>query len=257
VFRLFLWVGLLAPTTFAQWPRYVDGSERPHDSPPAHPLAYFTADPRSRPDCERLCRSLDLSWPSTAREAADLARTHANLRLVGKIAAFTIYDLDYFLGGNPWFGSDDVNQGRPDLRSVLVNTGPEQFREILVQRNLGGTIYPAVLLDAGQQKVLKTEYWSAGHPGSREEAYFAFSESGPQLLDFTPVYEAAAKVVPENMNMFRLAEEFDFGTLSWTIPTEWLDARTNPAHCCGGGRIKVTFRLDPGRVIPIGAAYEP
>ena len=141
---------------------------------------------------------------------------------------------------------------------MLVETAPDQFHEILVQQNAGGRISPTVLLDAGDQKVLQTYYWSAGHPGSIEEFCFIFSESGPQLLDFDLVYEAGAKVVPGNRTMFRLFGGFDFGSLLWSAPTEWIDARTNPAHCCSGaGRIVVIFRLENGRASPTGATYEP
>src|SRR5438552_15237960 len=48
-----------------------------------------------------------------AAELEVLSKTHTNLWAVGEIGAFTIYDLEYFFGGD---------ESDPGMRSVLVET---------------------------------------------------------------------------------------------------------------------------------------
>jgi hypothetical protein len=202
------------------------------------------------------CRGpCDYAAPSAA-ELEDRAKTHTDLRLVGRIGTITIYDLEYFLGGSPWGDDFDPNQGRADMRSVLVETAPGQFHEILVDTNVGGTIYPSFLVDVRPQKVLGTIDDAGGMYHPLYQRYFVVSENTFHLLDFAPVLEAASKAIPTNMMILGPTEKYDFGKLEWEAGTESLDGVINKVNCCPG-RVRVTFRLDGGRVIPTGASYKP
>jgi hypothetical protein len=250
VFRLFLWVGLLASTASAQWPRHIHaikgGDDGTVDSPPARPLAYFTADPRSRPDPDDLCVLLDLCdrprLQPSASEVAARSRTHTDLRLLGKMGAITFYELGYYLGERP---------ERLEVRSILAETSPNQFYEIEVrQRENGGGLSPAELLDLEQEKLLKTRFTDGGNHHLVWDEYFDISENGWKLLDLKPLFAAAFKVIPRGMDTYVSEGQGDFEvkSLVWRIGTG--------TSCCEG-RVSVTFRLEDGHVIPTGATYEP
>jgi hypothetical protein len=101
------------------------------DSPPAHDLAYFRVDPCSRSDPND--RVLQCGQQPTPMELNQRLKTRTKLRVVGKVGAFTIYDLLYFF-----------STGRPDpgMRSVLIETAPNQFHEIHVRdRTSWGTLF--------------------------------------------------------------------------------------------------------------------
>ncbi len=204
-------------------------------------------DPRSRPDDFGLCQRLDL-YLSTS-EPAQRANTHSDLRVLGKVGALTIYELDYFLGGG---------DGRLDLKSILVETAANQLHEIHVQQRwLGGGIAPSELLDAGTDKILKTKFEDGGNYHYVYEDYFLITNGGAYLLDFKPVFDAAAKVIPSDMLAFQPTEIFDFVKLVWTMDTEKRDQNLGEKAGCCQGRVSVKFRLENGRVVPTDATYDP
>jgi hypothetical protein len=251
---------LLGPAAFGQWPRYIHALKSyndPPDSPPTHPLAYFRADPRSRPNSDVLCAALELCIPSatqgpppTQSELEERARTHTDLRLVGTLGGLSVYELDYFLAGG---------DGSLDLRSVLVETVPDQFHEIHVQEKTSplSTVYPSEIVGREPVRVLKTKYDDGGNYHFVHEDYFTISKRGAHLIDFKPIYEAAEKAVPGDMAIYQPTEAFDFGKLLWTAQTEKRDANIGPKVACCEGRVSVTFRVDGGIVVPGAAKYEP
>jgi len=137
---------LIATAASAEWKRYV---HMPHgewaDSPPSHDLAYFRLDPCLRSDVKD--RILQCS--------AESAKTmHTDLSVVGKIGAFTIYDLEYI-----------INEGDASsrVRSVLIESAPHQLHEIHVRGNMPlGTLFPSEILNTGQLSVIKVKFDDGG-----------------------------------------------------------------------------------------------
>jgi hypothetical protein len=92
--RVVLCVIVIATTAPAEWKRYV---HMPHgewsDSPPAHDLAYFRLDPCLRSDVKD--RILQCGQPPSKEDLEERAKaTHSDLSVVGKIGAFTVYDVE-------------------------------------------------------------------------------------------------------------------------------------------------------------------
>jgi hypothetical protein len=226
--RFALCVILIATAARAEWKRYV---QMPHghwaDSPPVHDLAYFKVDPCLRSDTSDRVLQCD-QRPSPA-ELIRQSRTRTKLRTVGKIGAFTIYDFEYFFSGLP---------PGPGMRSVLVETAPNQFHEIHVEQ---WTPLPTQILYVPQQPVIKVKYDDGGNYRSVNEDYFVIVDNEAALLDFEPVFQAAEKVTPRDMVMWQPMSRWDFKSFVFHIQTEKRHPTIGPKVACCMGRIEVPF----------------
>jgi hypothetical protein len=237
----------VATSALAEWTRHVT---MPHgafsDSPPAHSLAYFRAHPCARSDPKD--RFLQCNQHPSAAELARQLRMQAKVRRVGKVGTFTIYDLEYFFDG------DELG---PGLKSVLVQTAPNQLHEIRVQGNQPqGTFFPTEILAVGQQLLVKVKWDDGGNYHIVYEDYFAILKSGALLLDFKPVFQAASEVTPSDMITYQPMSHYDFKSLVFNIATEKRDVVGRKVACCQG-RVEVPFRIDQGRVVVGEAKYFP
>jgi len=239
--RVALCVIVIATTASAQWKRFV---HMPHgewsDAPPAHNLAYFRLDPCLRSDAKDRILQCGVERSKTI---------HTDLSFVGKIGPFTVYDLEYIL-----------NEGDAGsrVRSVLIETGPDQLHEIHVRGNIPlGTLFPTEVLDAGQQSLLKVKFDDGGIYHIVYEDYYVISQDGALLLDFEPVLEAASKVLPPDMVTWQPTSRFDFVSSLFEIRTEKKDASVGLKAACCEGRVEVPFRIERGRVIAGEAKYFP
>lgn len=247
-FRLVLWAILIATTATAQWKRYVD--EELLDSPPAHKLAYFLVDPCLRSDAnDRRVYQCDLKLSAVELERPSKTRT--SLRVVGKIGQLIVYDLEYFFSDQE-FG--------PNMKSVLVQTAANEVREIDV-RSAGPreTLLPTQILrgEHGQPPVIKVNFDDAGIYHFVHEEYFVILNGVALLVDFTPVFDAALKIIPNGMTTYQPTSRFDFKSHVFHIQTEKLDANIGPKVACCEGRVEVPFRIEQGRVIASNPKYFP
>jgi len=162
------------------------------DSPPPHPLAYFLVDPCLRPDSDALVRALECTWdgapPPSPAERERRANTHTNLVEVGKIGGFTIYDLWFSRNGFPYPG--------PDLRSVLVKTATDQYREIDVHIRRGVAFPGSEIVQLGGEPILIAKSHDGGNHNRIAEALYMFRQSGPEPPDFKAVGRAATELMP-------------------------------------------------------------
>src|SRR5450755_4988053 len=110
-----LWILLLPPIALGEWKRYVYMDWRVGVDPaPVRDLAYFQVDPCLRNPKDYL---LQCDTQPTPEAMEHMRKARTNLRLVGKVGAFSAYDLEYFLS----------DEGKwPEMRSVLMETGPDQ-----------------------------------------------------------------------------------------------------------------------------------
>jgi hypothetical protein len=240
---------LLSMAGHAQWIRYVSGQL---DSPPPHDLAYFRVHPCLRSEGpRRVIEGCGLP-PSQASELS--SRTYTKLNVAGHIGAFTIFDLQYYFNGP----EDPGNPAQSDARSVLVQTGPDQFHEIHVMENTNGTMIPSqIVRKTAGYSILRVRCNDNGMYRLFDEQFFAISATGVVYLDFSAVYEAAKQVVPENMATYQAMCGLDFRAMTFYIWTERTDVNAGPKVACCLGKAEVPFTIRQERVVAGKARYIP
>lgn len=178
-----------------------------------------------------------------------MRKTRTNLRLVGKVGTISVYDLEYFF----------TDEGKwPDMRSVLVETGPDQFHEIEVDLNhVQSGMIPSVIIEADHQLILKVKWSDGGFYGIPHETYYLLAQDGETTTDFKPLYDVAERVVPNNLVMYAPTLEFDWNALVFHVKTEKRDANIDPKVACCEGCVDVRFRIEKGKIVPGAANYFP
>lgn len=138
-----------------------------------------------------------LFLPSEERLAlAKKVKVKTDLRRVGKLAAYEIYDLYYQFG----------SERRTDTKLILVKTGADQYREIYQctpSTSFGTGAAQSVFIRIGNDQFLEAKYDASG---GRTDAvgqkaadfydYFWFDKTGANLVDFRPILLAAKSVRP-------------------------------------------------------------
>jgi hypothetical protein len=168
--------------------------------------------------------------------------------LVGTLQAFEIYDLFYRF----------ECEGCVDWKSILVKTGPDEYREIyhLQPTQVDSHADASFIVNVGEDKLLGTRYNVGGNKGIYRDDHYWFDKTGPVLVDFAPVRAAARSALPVGKSLWGGGDENGPRTLAsamfkfWALDKgDWL--------CCGGGAVEVKFKLDRGRVIVTGTNYYP
>jgi hypothetical protein len=106
--RLIVFLLITIPVA-AQWQRYVLTPKGDHfDVPLPYPLSYFTQYPSLRDEDHDFCY---LCPPEKSLAVAKQRNDRAEVKLVGKIREFEIYDVFYFLvrQKNSWVDSGSGN----------------------------------------------------------------------------------------------------------------------------------------------------
>lgn len=247
-------IALLAATAFAEWPRYVSGEGKGGftDSPPAHPLAYFQVDPCLRPALDPLGGALECTWAGkpapTPEERGKWARTRVDLVEVGRIGRLTIFDL--------WYQRED-DRFYPDfdLRSVLVKTAADQYREINVQARWGDLFPRSEIVSLDGEPILIAKSHDGGNHNRIDETLYMFRPNGVATPDFTAVHDAIAKLTPANMSV--RTRTHDYGTMTFRVETYRNDLGLPPVSVQERLRIAVTYRFVNGHAVVAGSKYEP
>jgi len=249
--RLIPCIALIATTAFAGWQRQVDSAKGGFtDSPPPHPLAYFLVDPCQRPSTDAIVRALECTWdgapPPSAAEQERRAQTQTDLREIGKIGQFTIYDL--------WYSRSGSNS-EPDVRAVLAKTAADQYREIDVHIRRGDTFPGSEIITLGGEPLLVVKSHDGGNHDRIDEVLYIFGESGAEQVDFKAVRKAATELIPQNMSI-RTATD-DFKAMTYVVETYRNDLNLPPVSVTQRARIIVTYRFADGRAVVTGAKFEP
>jgi hypothetical protein len=175
-------------------------------------------------------------------------KTHTTVRLVGRIGAFTVYELLYFSGP----------ESQAYLRSVLVETAPRQLHEINVQEAASPmALFPAEILRIRQQSIVRVAFDDGGMDRIFYEDDVIISQGGTVLLNFEPVYKAASLAVPKGMDTYQPTTKIDFESLLFTIETEKTSRNVGAKMACCEGHIEVPFDIKEGRVIAGKGKYFP
>ncbi len=236
---------MLASTALGGWERTVStGKGVVVDSPPPHPLAYYKVDPCSRPRSDKLFLIFDCTPAPEAKELERRARTTTQLREVGKIGELAAYDL--------WYSTGTF---APYLRSVLIETGPDEFRELDVWRPDGPLdVNPAsriVQLDG--QQVLNVGVYDGGN--NINSAPYILRATGAEKADFRAVANAVEHLTPSYMTRYQLRQ--DFATRTTTAELYRSGTNKQPESVRNWARITITYRFLDGRAVVTGSTYEP
>jgi hypothetical protein len=196
--RSLVCIALLGSTAFAGWPRHLGGPFT--DSPPPHPLAYFLVDPCTRPESDGIVRAIGCDWQyAPQRSPTELkrrAKTHTDLVELGKVGRFTIYDLWYRRDGPLYQAGPSIY---PDVRSVLVKTATDQYREIDVDMRIGDLFSASEIVNLDGEPILIAKSHDGGNHNRIDENLYMFRPSGLERADFSATGEAVAKLMPPNM----------------------------------------------------------
>lgn len=244
---------MLAATAFAGWDRSVRTEKASFkDSPPPHPLAYFKTDPCIRPSTDRLvgsvdqCLSFPAAFPPDAAELARRANTTTDLVEVGKIGDFTIYDL--------WYSMGAYGTGR-ELRSVLVKTGPDEYREIDV--SFCRIVFPeSEIVDLDGEKMLIVIFHDGGQHSSYMKTPYVFGPEGIKEPDFSAVEKAIGNLMPpKNMSVALWTD--DYAAMKVAVLFNRNDTNQPRMFVQDWGCITVTYHFFEGHAVVTGSNYEP
>lgn len=245
---------ILGRTAPGAWERTIQsGKGTIANNPPPHPLAYFRMDPCSRPETDQLEPWFScVPVPQSKEEAERRTKTTTDLLEVGEIAGFRVYDLWYT---RHYWGQYDVGW---DARSVLVQTGVDEYRE-LQATELSGTVgkptAPSEILSQGAQPFLVVVYHDGGNNAFFYKTPYIFGPDGPRKVDLSPVENAIAALTPPNMGL-RISVD-DYTKMTSTVELYRNDTNGPPVSVNERGRITVTFRFVDGRAVVTSSKYEP
>lgn len=213
------------------------------DNPQPHPLRYFKMDPCQRPASDKLVASLQCSSGDTSRTS----KTQTRLTEIGNVGAFRIYDL--------WCYRDADNPNEPSLRSILVKTAGDQYREINV-RKLHGSLTPSSeIVNLGGEPILVAKSHDGGNHNRIDEQLYMFRPSGIVAPDFKAVNETAAKLTPTNMSVRGSVD--DYTAMTVLVELYRNDLGLPPVSVTERARILITYRFVNGRAIVISSNYTP
>ncbi len=163
-----------------------------------------------RPDSDLLTVALECTWPGapppSPAEIERRANVHPDLVEVGKIGGFTIYDL--------WYRRGNLYPHN-DVRSVLVETAPDQFREIDTSIRRGDTFPSSEIVTLDGEPILIAKSHDGGQNNWIYQNLYMFRAGGPESPDFTAVRQTAAKLMPANMSI-RAATD-DFASMTYVV----------------------------------------
>jgi hypothetical protein len=242
--ELALCATLLATPGLGQWKRFIGGDA---DLPPAHDMPFFEQHPLARGKGETtpaLKKIFDQAQPEGSE--IGIGKVKADPTLVGRIGNYKIYDLLYTFDA----------EFSPTMRSVLVQAGPRQYHEILVQAvPYMGICQPAEIVHAGTQSVILAAYEDESMYRLPTEDYLVLGQAGVARLDMSALDEAEKSVVlPEGIRTWGPASSFDMAHMLYTIGTKRESEYSVKAACCVG-RIEIPFRIEGNRVIAGSGKY--
>jgi hypothetical protein len=220
-----------------QWQRIsLDQRRGVTDVPEPHPLSYFTANPFLRHEggdlCIRCTPSLEYS-----------IRTH--VRPVGVLAGYHIVDALYYVSPGRNSNSDQVK-----WKSVLVQTGPDLYREIFHLQVFYASVSltPSRIIQSGSESVLATMDSDGGNGGGCWEGYWWFDQAGPHPLDFSRLKAAVVGGLPGNTAFNITCGNLNLNSEQVQSSVQRSDARCRACDLLG--RVTARFRLN-------GAIAEP
>jgi len=207
-----------------------------------HPLLYFTEYPWMRDEDGDVCIGCS---PEERTAVAKRWKGSADVRLIGRVNGLAISDVLYRLS--------DEDDG-PRWKAILVETHPGLFTEIFHEQKNQGAINPSFMVKSGMESILGVV--DQQYRLDEVEYYWWFDSGRAVLLDFTPVWDAARKVLPEGTTTLKAHLN---GKVAF--PRQVIDVATWPPdlrRCCASiGVVKVAFQIRAGIIVVTDAHYDP
>jgi hypothetical protein len=177
---------------------------------------------------------------------------HTDLLELGKAGEFTIYDLWYRRNGS-FYQTGAVASA--DVRSVLVKTGVDQYREIDVDVRTGDLFPASEIVKLDGEPILIAKSHDGGNNNNIGENLYMFRPSGLETPDFKAVGDAVKKLMPPNMSV--RAWTHDYSTMTELVEVYRNDLNFPPVSVQERVRISVTYRFINGHAVVTGSKYEP
>jgi hypothetical protein len=112
-------------------------------------------------------------------------------------------------------------------------------------------LYPTQIVTVGRQRILVSRSDDGGNAGNQYLAAFLILPNGSVHLDFTPVYEAGNKLIPQGQQLWNPVSHFDFENLEWISGTNTDNG--GKVGCCVG-QLTVKFQIEPSGIVTAGTA---
>ena len=247
---LVLAVLLVLPARAENWERYVStgkgagvlGIAEPH------PLSYFTRYPSLR-DAENICYGCPPDKRlALAKQAKLKEKQRTEVRLVGTIHGFKIYDVFYYFS-LPWRGEETL-----EWKAILVRKAPNQFREIYHYQKTQGGIWPSYLFQVGGETLLGLA--DDGYRGNYAQQNWSITKDAFSRIEMSPIWKAAREVLPEGYLIYdevigreRLAQG--------VIEVKLLKITKSRPYRFAKGLITVHFALKSAQITVTGVRYDP
>jgi hypothetical protein len=243
-----LMCALTAPGMAAEWKRhFANGAlAGTWDIPPARPLSYFRVHPCSRSDQED--RIIPCPNQPTAEDLAARAKTRVEIKHAATIGRFRIYDIDYYFARQLIKG--------PHLRSVLAQTGKDEFHEIYIAelQDPQAVLSPSAVVYMGSLPLLQEHFTNGGMYGNFYEDYFAITDGALAEVNFDAVYDTPGALLPPDKIAWDSTARFDFSNLTWSVLAA--DAEKGRMGCCTG-KVTVRFKIERNQPVVTDSKYEP
>ena len=236
---------LLTFQASAAWRRHVlTGKDDWFDVPAPHSLAYFTRYPALRDESGDACY---LCTDDEKLVSAMQSKVRSELKLVGTLAGFEVYDLFYRF----------QCEGCVDHKAILVRTGVDEYREIYhLEPTHADAFVGSSVINVGREQLLGTRYMDGGNKGAYSDDFFWFAKSGATWVDFDGVRKAARAVLPKGASLWGGGDDNSPKTIAAGVMQFWVIERNEPL-CCGPAAVTVRFRIDRGRVVVKKATFDP
>jgi len=226
----------------------VTGGGDTSDTPsPSHPLAWWTHNPLE------LDETGDLMIGPHTLTSSDY-RVHQTIKTLGTIAGHRVIEILTTIHAGPrvlTFGGPSVDGPPARWKSLLVQTGPDRYREIYtLQDNWGSYVAgTAGIYGTGPDAILGTDDPGTGNGGyDCSDGYWWFDKSGPHPVDFTRLQEAIGKAIPKGSTYL--------GGCANLHPKDnflesWVQAADAKCHGCAGlGTVHANYTIQNGVAIP-------
>ncbi len=239
-----LWALMAVSANNTLWQRHVlTGKGETFDTPEAHKLAYFTDDAFLRDEGDDFC---DDCTPSGKAKVHLQHRFKTELKEVGKLKGFTIYDLYYQFDGT-------VDRAEIEWKSILVEVSPGKYREIYHLQPTNAVIKPSFIGKAGAGEILATRDVIPGTGNYSYEDYFWFSPAGATRINIEEIGTTVQTLLPNGYGVWK-GGGLDMEAMKYRSGV-WKDG---DANCCpSGGTVEVDFRLEENRIVVTRSHYDP
>lgn len=236
-----------AAPAMAQWRRAVfSGKGTFQDTPTAHPLSYFTADPFLRDDGGDFCETCR---PSDTEKYSITSDVHR----LGELSGFPILEILYTIH------QPGENQPPPPAwKFILVQTGTDSYREIFHLQASGAATISAdstEILKLPEESVLSTNDSDGGNGGGCWEGYWWFDSTGPHQIDFSVLDNAIEKHIPSSSRFMSECWALNMGQEEITSEVQKKNAQCRACDILGD--VTAEFHLHGATAEPDKITFYP